>query len=229
MNVMVLTLCQCARARAPPSPPLQCAGAGLDAAALSRRPQAARKADHSVPSFTLAVECSATAWSSPDSVPTASKQTLKSQNLLMVFQPFPLYLFTYLPTTSGLSAIPALHLILRYPHPFKFFKYSTRSHPTENMAVECNECKLEVASKAALKAHWQEERELDNGHYHCHVCVHLFHTPEAEDQHRREVSINGFSCFWSSNSSSPCPPSSTRPSRTSAAPAAMSGSVPRVV
>jgi hypothetical protein len=54
--------------------------------------------------------------------------------------------------------------------------------------VNCNECKLEVASKAALKAHWEEEREKNNRHYHCQICVRLFHTPEAETRHRREVS-----------------------------------------
>ncbi|KAK4032937.1 hypothetical protein C8A01DRAFT_20065 [Parachaetomium inaequale] len=50
------------------------------------------------------------------------------------------------------------------------------------MGATCRECKLEVASRAALVAHWQEQREQGDRHYHCVQCMHLFHTPEAEQK-----------------------------------------------
>ena len=59
--------------------------------------------------------------------------------------------------------------------------------PTDNMVVKCTECKLEVASKAALVAHWEEQRAENKKHYHCSKCVVLFHTPEGEDRHHKEV------------------------------------------
>ena len=55
------------------------------------------------------------------------------------------------------------------------------------MVVKCTECKLEVASKAALVAHWEEQRAENKKHYHCSKCVVLFHTPEGEDRHHKEV------------------------------------------
>jgi hypothetical protein len=56
------------------------------------------------------------------------------------------------------------------------------------MGATCRECKLEVASQAALVAHWQEQREQGDRHYHCAKCMHLFHTPEGEERHNKEVS-----------------------------------------
>ena len=55
------------------------------------------------------------------------------------------------------------------------------------MVAQCNECKLVVASKADLVGHWEEQRAKGQKHYHCSKCVALFHTPEGEDRHHKEV------------------------------------------
>jgi len=57
------------------------------------------------------------------------------------------------------------------------------------MAVACKECKLEVESRAALVAHWNEQRNEGNRHYHCSLCMQLFATPEGENRHVREVNM----------------------------------------
>ncbi|KAK4103860.1 hypothetical protein N658DRAFT_465540 [Parathielavia hyrcaniae] len=55
------------------------------------------------------------------------------------------------------------------------------------MAFSCRECKLEVASRDALVAHWQEQQDLEKRHYHCSLCMELFRNPEAEHRHRKEL------------------------------------------
>ncbi|KAH6845417.1 hypothetical protein B0I37DRAFT_380069 [Chaetomium sp. MPI-CAGE-AT-0009] len=54
------------------------------------------------------------------------------------------------------------------------------------MTVTCKECRIEVASRAALVEHWREQREGGKKHYHCRQCLRLFYTPGAEDRHRKE-------------------------------------------
>ena len=55
--------------------------------------------------------------------------------------------------------------------------------------IRCGECKLEVASKAALTAHWKQKRELGQRHFHCARCMRLFHSEETETRHRHEVCL----------------------------------------
>ncbi|KAK4156339.1 hypothetical protein C8A00DRAFT_12747 [Chaetomidium leptoderma] len=57
------------------------------------------------------------------------------------------------------------------------------------MVVTCRECKLEVANNTALVVHWEEQRDLDAGHYHCSQCMDLYHTPEAEHRHHKEQDL----------------------------------------
>ncbi|KAK3308874.1 uncharacterized protein B0T15DRAFT_525563 [Chaetomium strumarium] len=55
------------------------------------------------------------------------------------------------------------------------------------MSVSCEECKVEMGSRSALLAHWQERRNQGKGHYHCSKCMILFHTSQAEGRHQKQL------------------------------------------
>ncbi|KAK4250215.1 hypothetical protein C7999DRAFT_11965 [Corynascus novoguineensis] len=62
------------------------------------------------------------------------------------------------------------------------------------MGITCRECNVEVASRAALIAHWEERRKQDEQHYHCKQCMQLFYTSEDEDRHSNEQDLASPGC-----------------------------------
>lgn len=60
------------------------------------------------------------------------------------------------------------------------------------MAILCEQCKIEVPSKAALAAHWKKQQQKGNPHFHCAECMMLFYTEEALSSHREQVNQSDF-------------------------------------
>lgn len=87
---------------------------------------------------------------------------------------------------SSSSSVPGI-LTSFPPRTDTLSLHSTATHPPDIMVATCKECKLETESRAALVAHWSEQRDKGNRHYHCSLCMRLFSTPEGEDRHQREV------------------------------------------
>ncbi|KAL2260327.1 hypothetical protein VTK26DRAFT_5679 [Humicola hyalothermophila] len=56
----------------------------------------------------------------------------------------------------------------------------------DDMAIRCEQCKLDMPDEAALVAHWKEQKEKGNGHYHCAACVAFFPTRWDESRHNQQ-------------------------------------------